>query len=394
MKLTSTFLLLSLFLFTITFYSCKKEQVAASAVQAPNYTPDPALYGKLLSYGIKPEDIVETKNHYTVQGDMLFRKFVTDTVLLDNYFGAGNQHAGRERLDSTFAVAQYITGSVVSSPRCESMRVFVDPSLRNTGWPDAVPLALSAWANVPDCKVNFTHVEYSAAYATGNDIVIKADTEGAVPPLTVAMAEFPRLGVPGPTILINTNYNSLTPGQILWFAVHELGHCLGLKHTDNGNVNVPWRLVPGTPQSDPASVMNSVSNYQSFTGFTTYDMVAIRYMYPYGTLDKWITYPEGKYGSDPLYPRAGYAINTTALNIKWNKDLVNTPTVRLELYKNDVLMQVLAEEAPNTGSFFAEVGPYLNMVGTEYAFFVQIKIYSNTDQLYSDATSKFLIYVP
>lgn len=394
MKPTSTFLTLLLLLSTLSFYSCRKEQVAAPVSEAPHYKPDPVLYRKLLSYGIRPEDIVETKNHYSVEGDMLFRKFLTDTVLLDNFFAAGNERSARERLDSTFAGAQYITGSLVTTQRVENLRVFVDQSLAGTGWPDAVPLALKAWANVPDCKLNFTHVEYSQAYATGNDIVIKADTEGAVPLFSVAQAEFPRLGVAGPTILINMNYGSLSPGQILWFAVHELGHCLGLKHTDTGNSNSPWRLVPGTPESDPNSVMNSISNYQSFTTFSPYDMVAIRYLYPYKQLDKWITYPEGKYGSDPLYPRAGYAVNTDAINIKWNKDLVNTSTVRLELYKNDVLMHVIAESAPNTGSYFAELGPYLDMVGTEYAFFVQIKIVSNADPAYYDLTSKFMIYVP
>ncbi len=64
--------------------------------------------------------------------------------------------------------------------------------------------------NVPGSRINFTQVEYSAAYANGNDIVMKADLEGIVSPLDIAQAEFPWFGNPGPTILINTEYNWLS----------------------------------------------------------------------------------------------------------------------------------------------------------------------------------------
>ncbi len=305
-----------------------------------------------------------------------------------------SNQTGRRSVDSTFTVAQTQQGNIILSRKVENIRVFVDASL-GSAWGDVMPQALKMWANVPDCKVNFTQVEYSPAYATGNDIVVSKDVNGTVPWNAMALAEFPKFGSAGPTILVSAGYvNTFSYNLKLWILAHELGHCMGLMHTNEG-ISTGGTILPGTPSSDPASIMNS--SYETQGGviaLSANDKVGIKYMYPYLPLDKWITYPEGKYGSDPIYPNSGYSINTTAINIQWNKNLVNTPTVRLELYKNDVLKQVIATAAPNTGSYFAEVGPYLDMVGTEYAFFVQIKIISNQDPSYSDMTSKFLVYVP
>lgn len=388
--------LLVLLSFSFALFSCSKN---ARDIESPvkeniAYTPDPSLYRQLLEIGFKADEIVESKDYYCAQGDILFRKFLTDTVRLKQYFGNSDDQLGRRSIDSTFTGAQIMQGNIIFSQKVENIRVFVDASL-GSAWGDVMPQALKMWAGVPDCKVNFTQVEYSPAYATGNDIVVSKDVNNEVAWDAIAKAEFPRFGGAGPTILISANYvSTLSYNLKLWTLAHELGHCMGLKHTDQGISNGGF-IIPNTPLTDPASIMNhSFDTQGSVIALSANDKVAIKYLYPYLPLDKWITYPEGKYGSDPIYPNSGYSINTTAINIQWNKNLVNTPTVRLELYKNDVLKQVIATAAPNTGSYFAEVGPYLDMVGTEYAFFVQIKIISNQDPSYSDMTSKFLVYVP
>jgi hypothetical protein len=92
---------------------------------------------------------------------------------------------------------------------------------------------------------------------------------------TVAQAYYPSYsGGAGFQVTINTYYNYLSSSYKTFAVTHELGHTIGLTHTDQTYGN----LIPGTPTTDPNSVMNSF--VLPWAGFTNYDVVAVNTVYP------------------------------------------------------------------------------------------------------------------
>lgn len=91
----------------------------------------------------------------------------------------------------------------------------------------------------------------------------------------IAQAYYPDYyGSAGKEVDINTYYNSLSTSNKVFAMTHELGHIVGLSHTDGG----VGALIPGTPDVDANSVMNSF--VLPWNGFTTWDVTAITTLYP------------------------------------------------------------------------------------------------------------------
>ncbi len=73
---------------------------------------------------------------------------------------------------------------------------------------------------------------------------------------------------------INPRFNDMAANQKLFAMAHEMGHNIGFWHTDQ----TTGTLIPGTPVTDANSVMNSF--VLPWNGFTNYDIIAVRYLYP------------------------------------------------------------------------------------------------------------------
>jgi hypothetical protein len=100
---------------------------------------------------------------------------------------------------------------------------------------------------------------------------------------------FPSGGRPYGVINIGTGLMSYSLDVNEHIITHELGHTLGLRHTDffnaascggnEGSAGVGAILIPGTPTSDPLSLMNSCFRSTATGEFSQYDIVALNYLY-------------------------------------------------------------------------------------------------------------------
>lgn len=218
---------------------------------------DKAFIAKL---GFDTSTLVNEGEVYVVEGDIVLKK--------ESLYEYG-ESSGNEEIITRQA---YYSGGLVKSVNVKNITVGVDASVGgNSGWYNAVINAIQAWNNVSGSAVKFSYTT-----STTPSILIKKGTIDAV-----AQASWPLNGNPGNSVTINFNYNYYTESQKLFIMAHELGHCIGLKHTN-------WQIlgeatgiqISGTPATDSNSVMNGVSGGTYWSGFSSYDIIAIKYLYP------------------------------------------------------------------------------------------------------------------
>lgn len=121
--------------------------------------------------------------------------------------------------------------------------------------------------------------------ATGCNANITAQTTSG----TGGSSGYPSGGRPYGTITIGTGLQSYSVDANEHIITHQLGHTLGLRHTDyfnaascgsnEGSAGVGAILIPGTPTSDPLSLMNSCFRSTASGEFSTYDIVALNALY-------------------------------------------------------------------------------------------------------------------
>lgn len=187
---------------------------------------------------------------------------------------------------------QRINYYTVSPSKASNIRVYVDGTVPSV-WENAINGAISNWnstgSNIYMSRVYSTTTTTTTSGGKGwwkkkngsnstststpaYDILVTTNNEASN---TIAMAYYPNsYGDPGKSITINTYHNGLADSYKLFAITHELGHNIGFTHTDG----TYGSLVPGTPELDPNSVMNSVC--LSWSSFTNYDVTAVRTVYP------------------------------------------------------------------------------------------------------------------
>ncbi|MFE8598383.1 M57 family metalloprotease [Archangium violaceum] len=103
---------------------------------------------------------------------------------------------------------------------------------------------------------------------------------------------FPSGGMPYGTINIGTGLQSYSVDLSEHVITHELGHAIGIRHTDyynrlscggigtnEGTAGVGAILIPGTPSSDPDSLFNACFSSTASGEFSQYDVIALNYLY-------------------------------------------------------------------------------------------------------------------
>jgi len=179
---------------------------------------------------------------------------------------------------------QWTTDVLVGSSQVQNITADLGGLASQPAWQTAARQALVEWNRVNCSSVRLVE-------ASPGDITFSTFSTF---PNVAAAASFPvdappGSGKPGPTIRVNVSYTGSPNNSSTKFRnmVHEIGHTVGFRHTNWQSQGEPQsppgaNLVPGTPQTDAASVMNGGTATSSWSGFSTYDTVATRTRYPGG----------------------------------------------------------------------------------------------------------------
>jgi hypothetical protein len=110
--------------------------------------------------------------------------------------------------------------------------------------------------------------------ATGCDANITLSTASG----TGGSAGFPSNCNPYGSVSIGTGLQSYSADINEHVITHELGHAIGIVHTDSpGTFGI---YIPGTPTTDPSSIFNSITFRSTSTGeFSAGDIQALTYLY-------------------------------------------------------------------------------------------------------------------
>ena len=205
------------------------------------------------------------------------------------YIAEGDIFLSAEDLNSVSPIQKLIVGQeeqyrttrlVTGLPRNIKVRY----SGTNTAVSNAVTAAIARY-NAEGLLLSFTRV------SSGGNIVIT----GVTGQNYIASAGFPTAsGNPYSSISFNLDYAYLSANTLTSVIAHEMGHCIGFRHTDymqrqyscggspvnEGSAGVGAILIPGTPSGpDPNSWMLACIGNGVNRPFNANDRTALNYLY-------------------------------------------------------------------------------------------------------------------
>jgi predicted Zn-dependent protease len=270
---------------SVTFVSCEKNQEDSSAEETFLEVEKDVL-NKITALHFNPNGIEKgmvsdidgsQKMMYTVEGDI---KMSYDQIMKMNV-GDGVQSK------------QYRSTNLVSTPR--TIRVVGYNGNDRYGLGSVAQRGLRyAVANYNALNIG---IQLNLVFSTdfnASDIVAYVETNASVIAQDGVRGEagFPSAGEPFKRVKINGGANRNNNDQMLeGLFTHELGHCVGLRHTDwntrqscgqsgESAGSIGAIHIPGTPgaSQDSSSIMNACFPYNEGE-FGQYDKVALEYLY-------------------------------------------------------------------------------------------------------------------
>jgi hypothetical protein len=256
-------------LFACTKNNSEKSEVKTEAISAETLSSIAAL-------GFSTSDVRKQGDGYLVEGDILLTKENLSETTTSSYL----------RIAET---EQYRTTNLVKKlPRTITVSVSNLPTVYATATTNAV-----ARYNALNLTLKFQIV------SSGGQIQIIGFNQGPSGGyITLGSSGFPTSsGNPYSQIQMNTNAAAYGSNPNLGYVTsviqHEMGHCIGFRHTDymnrafscggtatnEGASNVGAILIPGTPSTaDSGSWMLACSNGSDRT-FNANDKIALNYLY-------------------------------------------------------------------------------------------------------------------
>jgi hypothetical protein len=256
--------------FLLFFVACKTTQ------DEPTPVPTNDMLSYIKQLGFRPSEIEDKGDYYLVDGDMYFPK---NAKIETNY----ESHLFPDALETR----QYGFQTYIGFNDQPDIKVHIDPSMAmHTG---IINRAIEQWNSIPNCRVKFRVITITSPDA---NIRIK-DGSSELPCSVCGRAAPPLNGKARGDVLINLSMAEMknSSKEMQSVIVHELGHVLGLAHTNwRGNEDKDGILssspvaitnILGTPTgSDFTSLMNGRTCGASPESLSANDKLAIQTIYP------------------------------------------------------------------------------------------------------------------
>ena len=256
-------MLLLLVIVSLAITSCTKQ------AKETNDEISEAVKKQIYDLGFSTDEIQKIDEGYLVEGDII----LTEASLNEKSASPGLRIA---------EVEQYNTFNLVTgSPRTITVSSSgnVSPSVSN-----AINAAIARYNN-ENLLLSFQRV------GNGGDINIKIVNGGSF----IASSGFPSGGNPFPEVKFNKKFQNNSPGFLTTVIAHEMGHCIGFRHTDYMNRSFSCGIggnegqettgvgavhIPGTPTGpDAASWMLACLSSTTDRPFNANDRIALNFLY-------------------------------------------------------------------------------------------------------------------
>jgi len=258
----------------VGFTACKKESKEAKQDEISS-----SEIAQIKALGFSADGAKKTTEGYLVEGDiMLSKEELTSVATSPELVIANEEHYRTNNLVNTTTYATIdVALNNTSSQHQAAFSAALDEAIRRY--------------NAENLRVHFRRV------SSGQDITIRSFYQVSN---TLGSSGFPSSsGAPYSTVQMNTYWYSTSTGStnvnyIGTIMAHEMGHCIGFRHTDymnrsyscggsavnEGSAGIGAVYIPGTPSGPSAgSWMLSCVGSNVNRPFTSADRTALNYVY-------------------------------------------------------------------------------------------------------------------